>query len=421
MPAESSEQPSSRTPAPGASPETPEPAAPGGPRPGTPRPDPVYRDPNLLVIFGVTLAAVLAVSSITPAFPAIGRALDVSSRDIGLLISVFTVPGIVLTPLLGMLADRWGRKRILVPSLLLFGLAGSACALARDFQLLLAFRFLQGVGGAALGSLNLTIIGDLYTGTRRAAAMGYNSSVLSVGTASYPAIGGLLATFAWFYPFLLPLLALPVAFLVLRRLESPEPDGHQAMREYLKDVWRSVSDRRAIGLFTATAVTFMILFGAYLAYFPVLLDESFGASPATIGLVMSSVSLSAAISATQLGRASRLLSERVLVVAGYVAYVFVMAGIALAHSLWLILLPAVLFGLANGLAIPSIFSLVAGLAPHRHRGAFLSMNGMVLRLGETVGPVLAGVAVGAWGPASAFWGAAALSALTAVGAALAVR
>ena len=52
----------------------------------------------------------------------------------GLLITVFTSPGIVMTPLLGVLSDRYGRKKILVPALLLFGIAGGACA--RDFSLL---------------------------------------------------------------------------------------------------------------------------------------------------------------------------------------------------------------------------------------------------------------------------------------------
>lgn len=381
----------------------------------------MYRDPNLLIIFGITLTAVLAVSSITPAFPAIARALDVSTRDIGLLISAFTIPGVVLTPVLGMLADRWGRKRILFPSLILFGLAGAACALARSFELLLALRFVQGVGAASLGSLNLTIIGDLYSGTRRAAAMGYNSSVLSVGTASYPAIGGVLATFAWYYPFLLPLVALPVAFLVFRHLESPEPEGREAMLAYLAGVWKSVMHRQALALFAATTATFMILFGAYLAYFPVLLDESFGASALTIGLVMSSVSLASALSATQLGRFSRRFSERTLVILGYVAYTAVMALLATADRMWLVVLPAILFGLANGLAIPSIFTLLTGLAPPRHRAAFLSLNGMVLRVGETVGPVAAGLLAGAWGAPAAFWGAAALSAAAAAMALLFLR
>jgi ACDE family multidrug resistance protein len=148
----------------------------------------VYKDHNLLVLFGVTLMAVLGVSSVTPAFPRIRDALGVTSTEVGLLITIFTLPGIFLTPVLGVLSDRHGRKKILTPALLLFGVAGGACVFARNFELLVLLRFLQGMGAAALGTLNVTIIGDIYSGRERSAAMGYNSSVLSIGTASYPGI-----------------------------------------------------------------------------------------------------------------------------------------------------------------------------------------------------------------------------------------
>jgi MFS transporter, ACDE family, multidrug resistance protein len=119
---------------------------------------PVYEDHNLLqVLWGITLMAVLGTSSITPAFPTIVKELGVSSGQVGLLITFFTLPGIVMTPVLGVLSDRYGRKKILVPALLLFGLAGGACAFARSFDILLALRFFQGMGAAALGILNLEL------------------------------------------------------------------------------------------------------------------------------------------------------------------------------------------------------------------------------------------------------------------------
>jgi MFS family permease len=152
-------------------------------------PRPVWRDHNLHVVFAVTLMAVLGSSSVTPAFPKVVEEFGVSPRQVGLLITFFTLPGVFLTPVAGVLSDKLGRKRVLVPSLLLFGVAGTACAFARDFELLLGLRALQGVG-AALGATNVTLIGDLYEGRRRTAALGYNSRVLSTGTASYPAIGG---------------------------------------------------------------------------------------------------------------------------------------------------------------------------------------------------------------------------------------
>ena len=82
------------------------------------------------------MIAVLGVASITPAFPKIEKELNISEQEVGLLITVFTLPGVVLTPLLGVLADRYGRKQILIPSLLLFGVAGTLCFF-KDFFLTL--------------------------------------------------------------------------------------------------------------------------------------------------------------------------------------------------------------------------------------------------------------------------------------------
>jgi MFS family permease len=94
----------------------------------------VYKDHSLHVLWGVTLMGVLGTSTITPAFPTIVRELGVSSGQVGLLITVFTLPCIVMTPLLGVPSDRHGRKKILVPALLLFGIPSGA--FARHFSLL---------------------------------------------------------------------------------------------------------------------------------------------------------------------------------------------------------------------------------------------------------------------------------------------
>lgn len=187
----------------------------------------LLRDQNLYLIFAISLMAVIGVASITPAFPQMSEALKISPKNIGLLITVFTFPTVILGPIIGILADRFGRKKILVPSLFLFGVAGAACAFENDFNLLLLMRFLQGIGAASLLSLGVTLIGDLYTGVQRATAMGYNASVSSIGTALYPTIGGALAVMGWHYPFLLPLVAIPIGLLVLFFLKNPEPKGNR--------------------------------------------------------------------------------------------------------------------------------------------------------------------------------------------------
>ncbi|MCP8310572.1 MAG: MFS transporter [Candidatus Methylarchaceae archaeon HK01M] len=351
----------------------------------------VYRDTNLQIIFGVTLMAVMGVASLSPAFPKMVQELSISSQDIGLLITIFTLPGILLTFVLGVLADQFGRKKILVPSLMLFGIAGGACSLVRDFNLLLLLRFFQGMGAASLGSLNVTIIGDLYSGKERTTAMGFNASVLSVGTASYPAIGGVLAMVGWYYPFILPFIAIPIGLLVLFSLKNPEPKKGQHFKEYFSNVWKSIKNRHVVGLFSASVITFIILYGAYLTYFPLLIGLSFEAPPLIIGLIMSSMSLITALTSSQLGRLVKISSERSLIKAAFILYALALAIIPSVSDLWLFLIPITIFGIAHGINIPSIQTLLAGLAPIEYRAAFMSINGMVLRLGQTLGPFLMGM------------------------------
>ena len=241
----------------------------------------IYQDKNLLITFGISLIAVLGVSSITPAFPQVAQALNISPQNVGLLITVFTLPSVILDPFLGVLADRFGRKRILVPSLMLFGIAGCACAFVRDFNLLLGLRLLQGIGAASLLSLSVTLVGDLFSGQERTTAMGYNASVSSIGTASYPTIGGALAVLGWQYPFMLPLAAIPIGLLVMLALKSPEPKSQQNLQEYLKNAFRSLKNRQFMGLFVGTAATFVILYGAFLTYLPLLIKDSFEVSTFT--------------------------------------------------------------------------------------------------------------------------------------------
>lgn len=370
---------------------------------------PLYLHPNMLIIYSVTLMAVLGVSSITPAFPKIVNDLGISPRSVGLLITVFTLPGIFLTPVMGVLADRFGRKKILGPSLIFFAVAGTGCFFTREFETLLWMRLLQGVGAASIGAINVTLIGDLYSGRQRTAAMGYNSGVLSVGTAFYPVIGGAMATLEWYYPFILPVLALPVALLVLFSLNNPEPKSEGSLREYLRGTYTSVKDRRVISLFAAGIVTFVILFGAYLTNFPLLMWESFKISPFVIGLVMSTMSVSTALTSWKLGWLAGKFSEQTLLKTSYLFYASALVMIPLAPNLWTLIIPTALAGIANGINIPTIHSLLSELAPLEQRGVFMSINGMMLRVGQTSGPLLAGAALGVFGLGGSFFVGAALA------------
>jgi len=351
----------------------------------------LLRDRNLHIIFGITLMVVMGVASIAPALPGIVRDLGISKLDVAWLITAFSLPGMLLAPFVGVLADRFGRKRILVPSIFLFAIAGTACAFTRDFNILIIFRVFQGIGAAAMGSTNVTLIGDLYSGRRRVEAMGLNASALSIGAAAYPLIGGALAALAWYYPFYLSLIAIPVGIIVLTKLNNPEPDSREDFKSYLVGAWGYLKNRKVAALFAAGVITFIIVFGAYLTYFAIYMDDAFYASGFTIGVFMSVSALATAVVASQLRRITRRFSEAMLIKASFAIFGLSLILIPFMPSLWLLLIPVLLLGIAQGINLPSILSMAAGLAPTEYRAAFMSINSSMIRLGQTVGPPIVGL------------------------------
>jgi MFS family permease len=228
----------------------------------------LYLDTNLQIVFGVTLMAVLGVFSITPAFPTIIQELGVSSLGIGLLITVFTFPGVILTPVLEVFADRYGRKRVLVPS----------------------------------------------------------------------------------------------------SLKNPEPKIKQHLKDYFRNVFKSINNRQVIGIFVGCIVTFIILYGTFLTYFPLLLGNTFDASPLIIGLLISVMSLTTAYTASQQGKLSKIYSERTLLKATFLLYGLALLMIPFIPNLTTFLIPIVIYGVAHGLNFPCFQTLLAGLAPMEYRG-----------------------------------------------------
>ncbi len=361
---------------------------------------------NLFAIYFITLIAVMGVASITPAFPSIREHFNISPTQVTLLITVFTFPGIFLAPVVGIMADHWGRKTILLPSLFLFGLAGGGCFFSGSWEVLLVLRFFQGIGAASLGSLNVTLIGDLFSGKKRGAVMGYNASVLSTGTAVYPAIGGALAMAGWQYPFLLSFLAIPAGILVFTCLKNPEPHEPQNLRKYLQRTWKNINKKTIWGLFIINILLFFILYGAYLSYFPQMMKERLAANDLQIGLFMSGFSVVTAITSSQLKIINRYIAPKRQLIISFFLYMVSMLFLSVAGQWWVLVIPLITFGLGHGMLIPGIQTLLVGFAPLSERAGFMSINSMILRLGQTLGPLFIGLFYMIGGTTTAFLGGA---------------
>lgn len=147
--------------------------------------------------------------------------MGVDRAAIGLVQAAVSIPGVLLSVLIGYLADRFGRRRVILTSLLIFATFGVAGFWARSFWGLVGVRFLQGVGTSGCMGLTVVIVGDLFEGKERTHAMGYNLSGVTLFNMVGPGISGLIGGGGVFRPFLIFLVGYRLALWATRMPADP--------------------------------------------------------------------------------------------------------------------------------------------------------------------------------------------------------
>ncbi|MGW0134881.1 MFS transporter [Streptomyces sp. NPDC003299] len=188
--------------------------------------------PQRWLILGVICLAQLTVlldnTVLNVAIPSLTRELHAATADIQWMINAYSLvqSGLLLTA--GSAADRYGRKKLLVAGLALFGAGSLAAGLAHTTGQLIAARAGMGVGGALLVTTTLAVVMQIFTPEQQPKAIGIWAAVNSLGFAAGPLIGGfLLNHFWWGAVFLvnLPVAALGLAAVLALVPESRGPRG----------------------------------------------------------------------------------------------------------------------------------------------------------------------------------------------------
>lgn len=207
----------------------------------------------LAVAFGVGLS-VLDSTIVNVAMPTIAGELGVSESS-----SIWVVNGYQLATVMTMLsfsalANQVGVRRIYLLGLSLFTLASLGCFLARDFASLLAARVLQGVGAAAITSINTTVIRFIYPSDRLGRGMGLNATIVAVASVAGPGVASLILSMAdwpWLFAINLPIGL--VAILLSARFLPDNPERMQGRRFDWRD---GVMNALCFGLLFTVAESF---------------------------------------------------------------------------------------------------------------------------------------------------------------------
>lgn len=345
-----------------------------------------------LLIYSSVVVAITGIQLIVPALPALQRDLGLTDAQISLVSSVYLLPTIPAAFLSGVIAQRTGRRRVLVVSLLIFAVGGTSVPLVgtTSLPLLLAARFVQGIGFAGILPTTITLIGDLFSGPIQVSVQGHRSLSMQAGDAVLPVVGGFLALSSWRYPFFAPLAAFPLALWALRAFPAELDHSHPEVsaRSTARSVVRFVREPALLSLQYAGFMRFVVKF-VVLTYLPVLAVNNRGMSEALAGIALGAAATAGGIGAMLAGRlagatrATTFLAASLVVLAGGV---WMMAGAA---NTTLLLAGAVTYGFADGTFGVLMNAMVAVAVSGPERATFVSFTGAVRNGGKFLAPVLA--------------------------------
>ena len=365
-------------------------------------------DSRFISVVAISTVGVFGSQVVSPVLPSIAAAFDLSEARVGLVVSAFFLPTIVTIPLSGVLADVYGRRRIVLGSLLLFGGSGGAIAATSDFQVLLVLRAIQGIGLSGLTPLAVTILGDMYTDARAAAAYGIRSSVHGVAQILIPVAAGGLAEVAWNFPFLLYLVAIPMfglAFVYLpetgQRVTNPDLKERVSFREYWQALRVEAYDRD-IAIITGASFIMFLLRSAVMTFVPLFAVQSLATRVLYASFLLSLLGGAKLVVSPLAGYLVLQTSRKKALI---ITHLFPIVGVtllALSPSIYIAGTAVLIYGVGIALFTPVLNNAITDIASDARRGGIVSGLNVTKTIATVVGPAVFGVAATVLGFRSMF-------------------
>ncbi|MFE9253744.1 multidrug effflux MFS transporter [Streptomyces sp. NPDC006879] len=354
----------------------------------------------ILILGGLTALAPLSMDMYLPALPEVTGSLASPAATVQLTLTA-CLAGMALGQLVvGPMSDRWGRRRPLLAGMVMYVLATAICAFAPTVELLVGFRLLQGLSGAAGIVIARAVVRDLYDGVEMARFFSTLMLVSGAAPIIAPLVGGqVLRVTDWrgvFY--VLAGIGLVLTFLVWRSLAESLPPARRhtgGLGQTLRTMGGLLADRVFTGYLLTGGLAFAALF-AYISASPFVVQAIYGASPQTFSLLfgLNSVGLIAAgqINGKLLiGRVSmdKVLATGLAVIAlAALALLLMTAGVF--GEVGLVPVAAGLFALmsAQGLVLPTTNAQALMRTPHAAGSASALLGTSSFLIGALASPLV---------------------------------
>ncbi|WP_410982649.1 MFS transporter [Bacillus cereus] len=352
----------------------------------------------LIALASVPLVMTLGNSMLIPILPTIEKKLHISSFQVSMIITIYSVLAILLIPIAGYLSDRWGRKMVMVPSLLIAAIGGAITGwvswkVENPYVWILIGRAIQGIGAAGAMPVVIPCVGDLYKDEKQVSTgLGIIETSNTFGKVLSPILGSALAAVVWFLPFwAIPVLCSVAIVLLLLLVKEKKQQQVPPFKEFIQSIGLTFREkgRWLIAIFMLGAIIMLILFGI-LFYLSTILESKYNIHGIWKGCILAIPLLVLSIGSYMAGKRigdNQVVMKKCIYIGFTLAAVSVILPLFL-KGIYLLLFCLVIMGVGIGIALPCLDALITQGIEKEQRGTVTSFYSSMRFIGVAAGPPL---------------------------------
>lgn len=365
----------------------------------------------LIALASIPLIMTLGNSMLLPVLPQISKKLGINAFQVSMIITVYGLIAILMIPIAGYLSDRFGRKIVILPSLILAALGGAVCVAAAWFAtgvsaywVILGGRFLQGIGAAGAFPIVLPFVGDLLKDEKQVSkALGVIETSNTFGKVLSPILGAYLGTLLWYAPFIaIPVLCLISFVLVVFLVKKPKAEEKAAKKsigQFLTGI-KGILKEKGRWLYAIFAIGGVCMFATFgvLFYLSETLESEYDLHGATKGFVLA-IPLALLCLASYgsgkiigknkllmkwLGFGGMALLTAAMLITGFSKNIYFMVGFLSVG------------GIGIGVVLPCMDALITEGIEKENRGTITSLYSSMRFIGVALGPPVVSLLMNKW-------------------------
>ncbi len=324
---------------------------------------------------------------VVPILPVFVRDLGASGVWLGLAFSGFAITQTPLTPIVGRLGDKLGRRRFILAGLSVYVFIGVGLSMADSYQFVTLLRMGMGVGAACMFPSALAMVGELSPKGQEGRYMGLFMVSFTAGFGAGPLAGGVLKDNFGVDTTFLALAGVAVVAVTMVAFLLPTVDGAGRAEERIVPSFREMASDLRVWSLIAFNYTFGLGMGSVFTFIAIYMTESLLASATLVGLVIGSRAIISSIFQPLFGRLADLVPRNLLVIGGGLLMAAGTEALPLAQSVTMLLVLFLVLGLSESATLPTSLAITTDLGRIYGYGTLIGFTNAVLIMGVLTGSV----------------------------------